>query len=246
MSLSSAQQAAFNNAAWCDALCRAHGASGEFQACAWLNRRPAPRFYPNLVTLTPRRPAAQLALIEELAAARLPPGWAVKDSFGELELAALGFRLLFTASWLWRAPARAAPLPMRPGLAWRWLQGGAELAQWEAAWGASPLNAAPVQAARLFPPALLADPQTAFLAAYQDGALTAGAIASLGGGAAGLSNLFAPPAQRAFFWAGLAALASERFPGRPLVGYEQGADLALAQAAGFAMIQDLRVWVFEP
>ena len=43
--------AARNNAVWCDAMARLHGAAGAFTAAAWVNRRPAPRFHPNLVTL---------------------------------------------------------------------------------------------------------------------------------------------------------------------------------------------------
>ncbi|MEZ4617397.1 MAG: hypothetical protein R2867_18065 [Caldilineaceae bacterium] len=55
-------------------------------------------------------------------------------------------------------------------------------------------------------------------------------------------NLFAPPEDRVAFWAGCVATAQERFPGLPLVGYESGADLALAQAVGFEKLQTLRVW----
>ena len=33
--------AARNNAAWCDAMARLHGAAGEFAAAAWINRHRA-------------------------------------------------------------------------------------------------------------------------------------------------------------------------------------------------------------
>jgi hypothetical protein len=45
-----AEQAARNNAIWCDTICRAHGVQGEFHGQLWLNRQPVPRFYPNAVT----------------------------------------------------------------------------------------------------------------------------------------------------------------------------------------------------
>jgi len=35
--------AARNNARWCDAMARAHGAPGAFATQAWINRHPAPR-----------------------------------------------------------------------------------------------------------------------------------------------------------------------------------------------------------
>ena len=73
-------RAARNNAEWCDAVCRAHGNPGEFHEGMWLNRHQVPRFYPNAGTLgAPSQ--QQLDLIDELLAARIPGGWAVKDSF---------------------------------------------------------------------------------------------------------------------------------------------------------------------
>jgi hypothetical protein len=76
-------RAARNNAEWCDAVCRAHENPGEFHDDVWLNRNAVPRFYPNAGTLAGASPR-QLALIDELIAARLPSGWAVKDSFSML------------------------------------------------------------------------------------------------------------------------------------------------------------------
>ena len=82
--------AARNNARWCDTVCRAHGYPGEFHDDIWLNRHRVPRFYPNAGTLA-ERSQRQLELIDELLAASLPSGWAVKDSFCTLDLASRGF-----------------------------------------------------------------------------------------------------------------------------------------------------------
>ena len=46
-------------------------------------------------------------------------------------------------------------------------------------------------------------------------------------------------------FAGAIVMAGQVFPGLPQVGYESGADLAAAQAAGFAAIGPLRVWVSD-
>lgn len=82
---SRAEQAARNNAIWCDTICRAHGFPGEFHDSLWLNRHPVPRFYPNVVTLADEhRSAEQLTHIRDLIAADLPGSWAVKDSFSTL------------------------------------------------------------------------------------------------------------------------------------------------------------------
>lgn len=50
-------QAALNNAEWCDAMCRAHGLPGVFTPRAWTNPARTPLFYPDAVTLSPRRHA---------------------------------------------------------------------------------------------------------------------------------------------------------------------------------------------
>jgi hypothetical protein len=78
MTYSRVEQAARNNAVWCETICRVHGTPGEFHDTLWLNRHPVPRFYPNVVTLAPQAgTATQLAHIHAL------------------DLAVLGFQPLF-------------------------------------------------------------------------------------------------------------------------------------------------------
>lgn len=242
MTLSQVEQAARNNAIWCDTMCRAHGAAGEFHEDVWFNRNPAPRFYPNGVTLVEQRHVAgQLAQIQELAAT-FPGHWAIKDSFAELDLAELAFQLLFEATWIWRAPSAPLPKADNHGIQWVRLQDAAQLAMWETAWSGNPTDASSTQEPRLFLPALLADPNVAFIAAYQDSALIAGAIANRTATVVGLSNVFTPSADSVAFWAGCVATAQASFPGYPLAGYESGVDLARAEAVGFEKLQSLRVW----
>lgn len=102
-------QAVHNNALWCDTICSAHGSPGEFLDGMWINRRETPRFYPNAVTLSRDRSAAQLEYIHDLVEAGVPGEWAVKDSFCALDLAPFGFRILFEAECI----HRAASLPRR-------------------------------------------------------------------------------------------------------------------------------------
>jgi hypothetical protein len=107
MTHSREEQAAKNNAIWCDTICRAHGSPGEFHNELWLNRYAVPRFYPNVVTLSAEDgTATQLTSIQTLAANGLSGGWGVKDSFCSLDLITLGFKPLFEARWLWRSPFR--------------------------------------------------------------------------------------------------------------------------------------------
>jgi hypothetical protein len=243
MTSSRVEQAARNNAVWCETVCRVHGTPGEFHDTLWLNRHPVPRFYPNVVTLaTHDGTATQLANIQELVATGLPGRWGVKDSFCALDLAALGFQPLFEAAWLWRTPFQPLPNRAASGLHWTWVQSTPELAKWETAWSASPANNLSPQQPRLFLPALLANPELVFIVAYQGQELVAGAIAHHTDDVVGLSNVFVPPEHPVAFWAGCVAMVQERFPDVPMVGYEHGSELAIAQEIGFEMLHPLKVW----
>jgi hypothetical protein len=241
------QQAAYNNARWCHTVCGAHGIPGEFQNHLWLNRRPVPRFYPNAVTLSGVEGLAeQQAALQTLIAEGTLDSLAVKDSFCALDLAPLGFHLLFEATWLWRAPTSPEPIAEMNGIQWASVQQPAELARWETAWNglAEDSTATP---ARIFPASLLDDEDVVFSAAYQGRQIVAGAIANRTGEVVGLSNVFAPPGaprEAAHFWAGGVTAASWAFPGLPLVGYERGEELIIARQLGFEAVGPLRVWAW--
>jgi hypothetical protein len=227
--------AARNNAAWCDAVCAAHGRAGELRDGHWLCRAPVPPFHPNLVTFD-AAPAPALAAVRELEAALPPASWGVKDSFAALSLEPAGFRVLFEAEWI----LRPAPAPRRPPRA-RWIRVESEdaLAAWEEAWSES------AGAGRIFLPALLRRSDVAFLAALgAGGKIAAGIVANRSGSAVGLSNFFAREERAALREEGADA-ARDAFPGLPQVGYESGADLAEARAAGFDSLGPLRVWQRE-
>ena len=230
-----------NNALWCDAVCRAHGVPGEFVGGLWLNRQPVPRFYSNAVTLSPKDPAGQRAWVEHLMTRRA--SFSVKDSFVALDLSRLGFDVLFEATWLWREPVRRAQeSATHRALAWSVVRDAAGLARWEAAWAGLHAGQVVPGSERIFRLGLLHEPGVALLAGARAGQVVAVAAANQTGEVVGLSNVFAPAEDAATAWAGAVAFAAGLFPGRPLVGYERGDDLARAQAAGFVPVGPLRVW----
>jgi hypothetical protein len=158
MTYSRAEQAARNNAIWCDTVCRAHGVAGEFFDSVWINRRPSPPYYPNVVTLRDTSaPTAALRQIRELIELPLPGDWAAKDSFCTLDLAALGFDLLFEASWIWHGPLPCEPIAQSPKIQWVPVASSAELALWETGWSASAGSVVVADEPRQFPSSLLAD-----------------------------------------------------------------------------------------
>ena len=230
--------AARNNAAWCDAVCSAHGAAGELSDSHWLCRAAVPPYHPNLVTLAPAS-APALAAVRELARARPAASWAAKDSFAALALAPLGFRLLFDAEWIARSPITHSA-GQRSRARWLRVETESALSAWEAAWGESRGRS------RIFLPALLRRSGVAFLAALDgSGAIAAGVVANRTANAVGLSNAFARGEQAASLRAACVEAASDAFPGLPLVGYEAGPALAASRALGFASLGPLRIWTRE-
>ena len=222
--------AARNNALWCDAVCRSHGRPGVFDALMWCVPAGALPLYPDVVTLAgPSAAEAQRQAIGELLADSRHRDWAIKDSYAALDLLPLGFRPLFDASWIAWPDAQAGA---STGLQWRTITHSPDLTEWNAAWGEN----AP------FTPPLLASSDLAFLAALRDGAQVGGAVLNRGGGVVGVSNVFAHAPWHGQVWRDLPALAAGLFAGHRLVGYESGAGLEQASAAGFVSLGGLRVW----
>ncbi|MFD3725503.1 hypothetical protein [Streptomyces sp. NPDC058671] len=219
-----------NNAAWCQAVCAAHGHPGTFGPRAWTSARRTPLYYPDAVTLTEDADATDVLTGID----RTTPGASVKDSYARLDLAAEGFRLLFEARWI----HRPAGLPRPPAPAgWHPVRTPEALAAWALAWSDGDADEA-----ALFRPGLLADPATTVVGGYAaDGRILGGAVLSDAAGVTGVSNLFtAGDTDPSYAWAGALAAAPG---GRPVVGYESGDDLAPALAAGFEETGPLRVWL---
>lgn len=215
-----ADDAIRENAAWCDLMCRTHGLTGVTDDDAWTVPRRSPTWYPDAVTL--RVGVDPTDLLDRIDAG---PGASVKDSFADLDLTRYGFRVLFDAQWIRRpvddetaSPEGVTPLtPVTTPEA---------LAAWAEAHGGGPL----------FRPALLAEPGVAVLTRVEAGAVAGGAVLHRAGPAVGVSNVFARTVPLEEIWAALPATA-------PLVGYESGDDLAMAERVGFRTAGPLRVWL---
>jgi hypothetical protein len=235
-------RAARNNAEWCDAVCRAHNNPGEFHDDIWLNRNAVSRFYPNAGTFAEPSPR-QLALIDELIAARLPSGWALKDSFSMLDLESRGFRILFDAEWIYLPVSRVKDIASaRASVQWEIVNNDLALAEWESAWSKA---AGDTGKNRIFLPSLLENKDVAVVAGIRDGIIVAGAIANRSNGVLGWSNFFAPATEMFDHAAASLATIARLFPSLPIVGYEHGDDLRNAHSIGFESIGPLRVWLFQ-
>jgi hypothetical protein len=213
--------AVLNNADWCAAMAAAHGLASRRTARAWLCDAPMPPFYPNAVTLAPGLDPP--ALVADLPRG-LPGGWGLKDSFRDLDLAGHGFAPLFDAEWMARAPGvpwPAAEAPVVPVTA------PDRLARWAAAWGEA--------GARIFVPALLADPRVGFFAVEAAGGTVAGLAVMRSAGVLGFSNAFGAPGDLAACLRALGADAA-------IVGYGSPEEVAGLAPLGFRPTGPLRIW----
>lgn len=237
------EQAARNNALWCDAVCRVHGRPGEFHETLWLNHHGTPEFYPDAVTLADAQDASdQMRVISDLIETSQARAWAVKDSFGDLDLAGLGFEVLFEAEWIGLDPGLSNVVGASPDHQWADVLGDEELAAWERAWKGSGEPSGDMPSARTFLPSLLQEADIRFVSVLRENRIVGGGILNRGAGVVGLSNCFTLDASPEDVWRGLVSRAHHAFPGQTLVGYETDADLDTACRIGFEKKGKLRVW----
>jgi hypothetical protein len=230
-----------NSLHWYDALCEAHGVPGERHPAYWINRGTVPPYMSNFVTLRDGTHAeAQLAAIQSLNESGA--GCGVKDAFQCLNLTALGFRVLFHATWIYRAASNPASKDRGP-LVWRVARTLADLEAWERTWRGTAANEDAREHAAIFRPRLLHNPDFRFLLGELGGNAIATAALNRSGNAVGLSNVFSETEEAARLFPGCVAVARSLFPGLPLVGYERDESLIAAKAAGFEAIHGLTVWV---
>lgn len=211
--------AAFNNARWCDAVCRAHGHAGRMLPHMWVNAAVVPRFYPNAITLAVGETALeeQRTTVEILQKSNLPGRWAVKDSFHTLDLSRRGFDLLFDAQWIRGGMPVEGP---STDIVWQREEKGTE--QW-------PFD----------------DPNFAMFKGRRGFNVVAGFMLYRAEDVVGAANVVAEAADAAAVWRTLTLTSAQTFPRLPLVGYESGLSLQAAVNAGFEAGDKLRVWVKE-
>ena len=226
-----ALHAARNNADHYEAVFRAHRLGFHRDASLFRAIDPPPPYYSAALVLMRGDKAAQVAAIAA-SLARFGGKASVKDGFGALDLSPLGLQVGFHASWIW---AEAVLPGENPG--WQVVTTAGDLAQWELAWqaGGSPADQ------RVFPPDCLTDDSLVFCGRRCGAGFDAGCLVNRSGDIVGLSNVFGPADDAGLF---PAALGMARWVGRgqPVAGFERGADLDAARAAGFADAGPLTVW----
>jgi hypothetical protein len=208
---------------WYDALCALHGVPCGIEDGLWCAYAPPPPLHSNAKTVErDARPDRALAAIVTEGS--------IADSFGAFDLTGEGFRLLFEAQWIHR-PAPAVSSRQLPA-GWSSVGTASDLRAWTSRHDTE---------AVLLPALLQRSAFRVIGKRRDDDGYVAGAVLHLGAGVVDISNVWSAP--ETLDWCELVDAAAALFPGRALVGYEDGADLDHAQAAGFALLGPQRVWV---
>ena len=173
-----------DNVAWCRAVCSAHRLVERLSETVWVNLEASPRFYPRIISRKPGAQASVIEAIDEIRQREAVPGWGIKDSFGDLDLEAFGFKPVVEASW-YICPPQAGPA--MPVDAWSLITSESDLLAWETTWNGEEQLAVEE---RVFPPKLLEEEAVEFWQCGLPGTIRAGFIAHRTGGAVGLSNWF--------------------------------------------------------
>ena len=183
-------------------------------------------FYLKMITLDPT------ATSELTARAKAISG--IKDSFSCLDVDLLGLKVAFDAAWIWRETNQQS-MPAD----WVRIKTAHDISKWHQSWMG---NGSPTDKV-IFPPKCLKNPNLAFFARVLGTKIEAGCIANLSSRVVGMSNVFsANPSDPSLFEQASSAVGSFG-NGRPVVGYEHGADLDAATSAGFQTVGPLRVLI---
>lgn len=226
--------AALNNALWCDAVARSHGVACTIDDLAWTASTRTPPYYPDAVTLSP-----EVGEYDVLARVDDSDGCSVKDSWSRLDLSMEDFARLVVGEWVWLDPSVTVPAPS--GKSWRRVESPEEMSDWVRAWASDP------DAEAILRPSLLDEPGVHVLGARASDDPTSpfvtGAVVNVTGEVAGLGNVFSRDGDVERAWRAAAAAARAVVGTTPLVGWEAGASVEAAVAAGCERLGPLSVWL---
>ncbi|RLQ97455.1 hypothetical protein [Falsibacillus albus] len=216
-------KAVMNNIAWCGSVCEAHGLTHHSKENVWGLFSKAPVYYPEIISSNLDADLKDIEYFIEKGEVS-----SVKDSYANLDLSTMGFKILFEADWIFHT----AYSGKSDVLHWREVRSADEMVEW--------IRLSSLE--NVIMPTLLNHSDVKFFISEFSGE-GAGFIANMNDGVVGISNVFSTGDVHDDLWKDIPLVAGNAFPGESLVGYEQGSDLTAALKAGWTSIGPLRVWV---
>lgn len=214
--------AVINNIVWCGVVCELHGLTQTSSERVWGLLSKAPELYPDIITSSNYATSEE---VKDFIGSR--EIFSIKDSFANLNMVPLGFKVLFDAKWIHHAPVVGVDFDQT---GWTVVSSEKDLAKWTFASGLQ----------KVIIPKILDRKDVKIFMHEIDGEI-AGFIANLNANAVGISNVFSN--NNKIIWTDIAPLASTYFPGITMVGYENGDDLTAALSSSWTTIGPLRVWI---
>lgn len=210
---------------WYDDVFAMHGVEARSDGRLWVAASAPPPWHSAVKTLSPDAEVGEV-----LAAMERHPAGSVADSFGTLDLAPHGFELLIDASWVLHPGMDDAAWPS----GWVVVDDAALLERWSAEHDYE----------GVLPSAVLQHPAFQVLARMRGAVPVAGAVVHDGGPATDVSNLWSSDGLlTADQVAEVLACAAILRPGRPVVDYAQGDELAVLLGRGYERLGPQRVWL---
>ena len=217
-------KAVINNIEWCSIVCESHGISHTSRDFFWGVQSKAPKYYPELISIS--RNATFEGIQDFIENGDVS---SIKDSYGNLELTSLGFKILFHADWIYHLPVRMIESPPSK---WRLITTEEELAVWTLNSGLEDV---------IIPELLRDNNVKVFM--YENKDEVSGFIVNASRDVVGVSNVFSNGSCNESIWKEIPELISSHFPGISMVGYEHGENLISAKLSGWSSIGPLRVWI---
>jgi hypothetical protein len=218
------QSAIRNNVNWCKKVSELHGGIHLTKGNVWGLTTQAPKFYPDLIT-TDQTVTTQ-EVVEFIGNREI---LSIKDSFSNIDMSFLGYKILFEAEWICH---EAVSVLVSNSNDWKTIQTEEEVVNWTTACGLEGIITAD----------LLRDSEVVI---FGKGDLNEekGFIVNQAAKVIGVSNVFSQNPKSHEHWSEIPQIASTIFPRLPLVGYEHGEDLKAALQIGWKSMGPLRVWI---
>jgi hypothetical protein len=217
------EQAVLNNINWCGIVCNSQDIRQRTREHVWGLLSKAPPFYPDIITSSRN---ATVEEVDDFIGGRDISS--IKDSYANLDLSLLGFKILFEAEWIYHN-AISDITSMDTG--WKRVKTEKDLTKWTIRHGLE----------NVIRPELLKREDLRIFS-YEKEGKTAGFIANLGANVVGISNVFSMSNDFKHLWKEITNIVAFNFPGVPMAGYEHGDNLTAAIQSGWTSIGPLRVW----
>lgn len=213
-----------NNIIWCEKVSEMHGGIHITKDNVWGLTTKAPKFYPDVITTN--KAVTSQEVVEFIGNREI---LSIKDSFSNLDMSLLGYKILFEAEWICHAPI---PVQVSITTDWHTIQTEEEVVNWTTACELEGIITADILRhpdVKIFKKGVFNDEK--------------GFIVNQGAKVIGISNVFSKDGNNKEYWSEIPQIVSTRFLRLPLVGYEHGEGLKAALKSGWKSIGPLRVWI---